>query len=162
MITMHNFNEAHQHFKTGFIPYRLLQEQAQVMLSLTLYQPLKNAFEIVDEHIDWLMKQPESNNDYSLLLGGNFYICECVADLKQIKGCDFEWAESHGDWPNVTDIPMSWDNCCYLQEAMGEPQWVTFLTCWNNAGGNVFYVPQHLWASARVGEHIALIELTSK
>ena len=162
MITMHNFNEAHQHFKTGLIPYRLLQEQAQVMLSLTLYQPLKNAYEITDDNICWLSQQPEAISDYSMMLGGNFCVCECEADLKQITGCDFEWAESHGYWPNVTDIPMSWDNCYYLQEATGEPQWVNFLMCWNNAGGSVYFVPKHLWAIARVDEHIALTEMAWK
>ena len=162
MITIHNFNEANQMYQSGLIPYCLLQEQTQVMLSLTTYPSVANAFEITDENIDWLMKQPESNNDYSILLGGHFYICECEDDLKQIKSCDFEWAERHGRWPNVIDIPMSWDNCCYLQEATGEPQWVTFLTCWNNAGGSVYYVPKQLWSIARVGEHIALTELAFK
>ena len=162
MITTHNFNEANQHYISGLIPYRLLQDQAQVMLSLTTYPTVARALDITDNNINWLLQQNEAAYKYSEYLGGNFYVCESTADLLQIIGCDFEWAESHGGWPNVTDIPMSWDNCCYLQEAMGEPQWVTFLMCWNNAGGNVFYVPQHLWASARVGEHIALIELTSK
>lgn len=162
MITIHNFNEAHQLHQTGLIPYRLLQDQAQVMLSLTTYLSMANAFEITDDNILWLMKQPDSNNDYSLLFGGHFYICECEEDLKLVVGCDFEWAESNGGWPNVTDLPMSWDNCSYLQEATGDPQWVTFLMCWNNAGGSVYYVPKHLWELAKVGEHIALTELASK
>ena len=156
MITIHNFNEAQQFYQSGLIPYRLLQEQAQIMLSLTTNPPMTHAFEINVEHIDWLTKQPNSNNDYSILLGGHFYVCECEEDLKQIKGCDFKWAESHGGWPNVTDIPMSWDNCNYLQEATGGPQLVTFFMCWNNAGGSVYYVPKHLWDIARVGEHIGM------
>ena len=162
MITIHNFNEANQMYQSGLIPYCLLQEQTQVMLSLTTYPSVANAFEITDENIDWLMKQPESNNDYSILLGGHFYICEFEDDLKQIKSCDFEWAERHGGWPNVTDMPMSWDNCYYLQEATGEPQWVNFLMCWNNAGGSVYFVPKHLWAIAREDEHIALTEMAWK
>ena len=88
MITIHNFYEALQQYKSGLIPFRLLQEQAAVTLSLTSYPAVANAFEITDEHIHWLMKQPESNNDYSILLGGNFCICECEADLKQIVGCN--------------------------------------------------------------------------
>ena len=162
MITIHNFNEAHKLYRTGLIPYRLLQDQAQVMLSLTTYPPVANAYEITDDNINWLSQQSEAIVDYSMMLGGNFCICECEADLKQITGCDFEWAESHGGWPNVTDLPLSWDNCCYLQEATGDPQWVTFLMCWNNAGGSVYYVPQHLWHIARVREHIALTELAAK
>ena len=57
---------------------------------------------------------------------------------------------------------MSWDACDYLPEGLGDPQWVMFLMCWNNAGGPVYYVPKHLWASARVEEHIALTELAWK
>ena len=162
MITIHNFNEAHQFYQSGLIPYRLLQDQAQIMLSLTTYPPVTNAYYITVEHIDWLLKQQEAMADYATIFGGHFYVCECEEDLKQIKGCDFKWAESHGGWPNVTDIPMSWDNCNYLQEATGDPQWVIFLMCWNNAGGSVHYVPKHLWANAMVGEHIALTELASK
>ena len=156
MITIHNFNEAHQMYKSGLIPYRLLQDQAQVMLSLTTQTHVANAFEFTDNNILWLIQQSEAMSDYLTLLGGYFCICEQESDLKLIYGCDFEWAESHGGWPNVTDIAMSWDNCCYLQEATGGPQWVTFLMCWNNAGGSVYYVPKHLWDIARVGEHIAM------
>ena len=155
MITIHNFTEAHQLYRSGLIPYRLLQEQAQVMLSQTTYQQVI-AYEITEGNVNGLLQQPEAMTDYLTLLGGYFCICECEADLKLIYGCDFAWAESHGGWPNVTDIPMSWDNCCYLQQAKGGTQWVTFLMCWNNAGGNVYYVPQHLWHIARVGEHIAM------
>ena len=162
MITIHSFNEAQQLYQSGLIPFRLLQEQAQFMLSQTSYPSIANAYEITNDNIHWLSQQPEATADYSMILGGNFCICECEADLKQITGCDFEWAESHGSWPNVTDIPMPWDNCCYLQEAIGEPQWVTFLMCWNNAGGSIYYVPKQLWALARVTEHIATTELAAK
>ena len=162
MITIHNFNEAQQLYQSGLIPFRLLQEQAQVMLSQTTYPPIANALRITDDSIHWLSQQPEAMTDYLTLLGGYFCICECEADLKLIYGCDFEWAERHGGWPNVTDIPMSWDNCCYLQEATCEPQWVNFLMCLNNAGGSVYYVPKQLWALARVTEHIATTELAAK
>ena len=155
MITLQNFTEAYRLYRSSLIPYRLLQEQAQVILSQTTYQEVI-AYEVTEVKINCLSKQPEAMTDYLTLLGGNFCICDCEEDLKQIKGCDFEWAESHGGWPNVTDIPMSWDNCSYLQEATGGPQWVTFLMCWNNAGGSVYYVPKHLWDIARVGEHIAM------
>ncbi len=157
MITIHNFNEAHQHFQSCVIPYRLLQDQAAVMLGICSnpHPTIANALDITNEDINWLLNQVEAAFEYSEYLGGNVYLCESEADLKQIQGCDFEWAEAHGGWPNVTDMVMSWDSCDYLQESAGEPQWVIFLLCWNNAGGPVYYVPKHLWQVARVIEHIA-------
>jgi hypothetical protein len=58
---------------------------------------------------------------------------------------------------------MSWDQCAYLAEKDGEPEespektgeWAVFLLCWNDAGGNVFYVPRYLWLAGRVAEHVA-------
>lgn len=158
MITVLNFNEAHQQHQSGVIPYRLLQDQAAVMLGICRnpHQAVSNALEITDSDIHWLLQQNEASVNYADFLGGNVYVCEVEDDLKQIHGCDFEWAETHdGNWPNVTDMPMSWDSCCYLQESTGEPQWVIFLLCWNNAGGHVYYVPKPLWNMARVTEHIA-------
>jgi hypothetical protein len=157
MITIHNFNEAHQQYLTGVISYRLLQDQAAVMLGICSNPPptIANASGITDTDINWLLQQAETSFDYSDYLGGYVYVCETEDDLKQINGCDFEWAEAHGGWPNVTDMPMRWDNCDYLNEPVGEPQWVIFLLCWNNAGGHVYYVPKQLWHAARVTEHIA-------
>ena len=159
MITSNSFNEAYQQYQLGVIPYRLLQEQAIVMLGLSSapHPTVLNSLDITDDDIHWLLQQDEAAFAYSDYLGGNIYVCEIEADLKQIQGCDFEWAEAHGGvWPNVTDMDMSWDSCCYLQELEGEPQWVLFLLCWNNAGGPIYYVPKHLWTAARVSEHIAV------
>ncbi len=158
MITIHSFNEAHQQYQSSVIPYRLLQDQAAVMLG-TCSNPhpaVANTLDITDDDINWLLQQEESAFSYSEYLGGNVFVCEAEADLLQISGCDFEWAETHGGvWANVTDMAMSWDGCNYLQESTGEPQWVIFILCWNNAGGPVYYVPKHLWSMARVSEHIA-------
>lgn len=157
MICIHYFKEAHQHYKNGRVLYRLLQDQAAVLLSLceNTHLPVNNPFEITQADIDWLLHQPEATQNYSDFLGGNVFVCETEDDLLQIHGCNFEWAEEHnGQWPNVTDIAMSWDACAYLDEAYGDPEWVIFLLCWNNAGGPVYYVPKHLWAQARVAEHI--------
>ena len=157
MITIHSFSEAHQQQQSGVISYRLLQDQTAVMLGICSnpHSTVINSLEITDDDINWLMQQEAAAFAYSDYLGGNVLVCEAEDDLKQIQGCDFEWAESHGGWPNVTNIAMSWDSCCYLQERESEPQWVLFLLCWNNAGGPVYYVPKHLWIAARVNEHIA-------
>ncbi len=154
MIIIRNFNEAYRLYQHQTIPFRLLQEQAVVMLGIN--DKTTDALSITHQHIEWLINQPESALSYIDLLGGDMHICERPADLQHIKSYDLEWAEAHdGNWPNVTDMPLSWDVCCYLDEAEGEPQWVMFLLCWNNAGGPVYYVPKHLWSIARVTEHIA-------
>jgi hypothetical protein len=161
MITIHNFNEAYEQYLHDLIPYRLLQDQAAVMLGICSnpYPTVANVLDVADADINWLLQQAEASFDYSDYLGGYVYVCEAEADLKQIQGCDFEWAETHGgNWPNVTDMAMSWDSCDYLNELVGEPQWVIFLLCWNNAGGHVYYVPKHLWQLARVNEHIEATE----
>ena len=88
-------------------------------------------------------------------VGGSINICETEEDLKQVEGCDFEWAEAHNNtWPNVTDLPMSWDVCAYCADNP-DTGWAVFVLCTNNAGGSSYYVPQHLWGAARVAEHIA-------
>ncbi|MBV5337674.1 MAG: hypothetical protein J0653_06970, partial [Deltaproteobacteria bacterium] len=85
---------------------------------------------------------------------GKVFICENEVDLKQIVGINMAWAKTHdGKWPSVTDLPMAWDSCSYLEEKSGDPEWVLFLICWNDAGGPVYYVPKTLWQAARVDEH---------
>jgi hypothetical protein len=157
MIKIHHFNEVCQFCSQQKISFRLLQDQALVMISLCQnpHSSISNPLDITQADIDWLMQQPEAMQDYSDYLGGYVYVCETENDLLQIHGCDLQWAEVHdGNWPNVTDVPVSWDACNYLDEVSGEPQWVIFLLCWNNAGGPVYYVPKHLWVLARVADHI--------
>lgn len=159
MILVHNFKEAHQLHQQGHIPFRLLQDQAMVLIGIRP-QPgryIDEATDIDDSDIEWLLQQQEvSEEDYNGMLGGDVHVCETEADLNQIVGMDMAWAESHGNrWPNVTELVMSFDACDYLKEPSEEPEWAMFLLCWNDAGGPVFYVPKHLWLAARVAEHIA-------
>jgi hypothetical protein len=157
MIKIHHFNEAYQFYSQQKIGFSLLQDQAAVMIGLCQNPPssFSNPLDITRTDIDWLMQQPEAKQDYSDKLGGYVYVCETGDDLLQIHGCNFGWAEANdGKWPNVMDIPMSWDACYYLDEVSGEPQWVIFLLCWNNAGGPVYYVPKHLWVLSQVADHI--------
>lgn len=164
MIKIHHFHEAYQYYQQQKISFRLLQDQATILLGLCQHPhaSVSNPLEITQADIDWLMQQAEATQDYGDCLGGYVYVCETEQDLLQIHGCNFEWAEEHnGNWPNVTDISMSWDACNYLDEASGDPQWVIFLLCWNNAGGPVYYVPKHLWVQAKVTEHIKATNPTS-
>lgn len=159
MVSIKNFNEAYQQFQVGQTPYRLLQDQAAVMIAVCSNPGpvVTHAMEVTDSNIEWLLQQQEAGIGYLDLLGGDVHVCETEDDLKEITGCDFEWADAHdGCWPNVTDKPIVWDSCAYLEEASGDTQWVLFLQCWNNAGGPVYYVPRSLWTPARVAEHIAV------
>jgi hypothetical protein len=159
MIVIHNFKEAHQLYQQDRIPFRLLQDQAMVLVGICP-QPgryIDEAIDISDSDIEWLLQQPEvAEEDYNGMLGGDVHVCQTENDLKGVVGMDMEFAESHGGrWPDVTDQVMSWDACDYLSQMSGEPEWAMFLLCWNDAGGPVFYVPKHLWQAARVAEHVA-------
>ncbi|MDP3005301.1 hypothetical protein [Methylotenera sp.] len=157
MIKSHHFNDAYQQYNQQKITFRLLQDQAAVLIGLceTSYPSVRHPLKITHTDIDWLLHQPEATQNYSNFLGGNVFVCETEDDLLQIHGCNFEWAEEHnGQWPNVTDVAMSWDACSYLDEVSGDSEWVIFMLCWSNAGGPVYYVPKHLWIQARVNEHI--------
>ena len=163
MITINHFNDAYQLYQQHKISFRLLQDQAALILSICQNNQLaiSNPQAIAQSDIDVLMQQPQAIQDYNEYLGGYVFVCETEQDLLQILGCDFEWAQKHhGIWPNVTEIAMSWDVCSYLDETIGDPQWVIFVMCWNNAGGPVYYVPKHLWEQARVIEHIAITNST--
>ena len=156
MIVIPNFVQAHHLYRQGHIPFRLLQEQAMVLIGINSGHYVDEAFDMGDSDIEWLLQQPESSEDYNGLLGGEVNVCQTEADLKEIVGIDMDFAKAHGNrWPNVTDQVMSWDQCAYLNEKDSEPEWALFLLCWNDAGGNVFYVPKHLWQAASVDEHIA-------
>ncbi|WP_035383889.1 hypothetical protein [Ferriphaselus sp. R-1] len=161
MIDIHNFTEAHNLHRQGRIPFRLVQDQAMVLLSACPWpgRHIHDAIEIDAHDIDRLLSRPDAAASYADMLGGNFHVCETETDLKQIVGMDMEFAKSHGGrWPNVTDQVMGWDACDYLKEPSGEAQWAFFLLCWNDAGGPVYYIPKQLWLAARIAEHIALTQ----
>lgn len=158
MIVIRNFKEAHQLHQQGAIPFRLVQDQAMVLLGACPWpgRHIDDAVEICAADIEWLLQRPEAVEEYNGMLGGEFHVCESEPDLHQIVGMDMEFARTHGNrWPNVTELVMGWDACDYIKEQSGDPQWAMFLLCWNDAGGPVFYVPKHLWQAARVAEHIA-------
>lgn len=157
MITIHSFTDAYRSCQQGRIPLRLVQDQAAVLIAICrkTYRPIADALEVTDTDIAWLLQQPEATQNYADLVGGNVYICETADDLKQITGCDFEFAEQHGRWPNVIDLPIAFDQCSSVGEQSGEPVYLLFLTIWSDSGGPVYYVPKHLWTAARVVEHMA-------
>ena len=158
MIVIHNFAHAYYLYQQGLIPFRLLQDQAMILNGINS-QPdhqIDEAYDINQSDIDWLLQQPEATESYDVMLGGYFHVCQVEADLKQIVGMHEAFVEAHDNrLPNVTEIVMSWDVCDYLSEKDESAEWAVFIACWNDAGGNVFYVPKCLWKAARVEEHIA-------
>lgn len=140
----------------GTLPELLLKEQLSVFDQMEAELP-EGALTTA-QHVEYLISQwpgSKEENTFEWLFGGALYVCETEEDLKEIEGCDMDWAEAHEDkWPSVVDLPMSWDHCGYVGEDAASG-WFVFLLCWNNAGGPIYYVPQPLWESARVVEHLA-------
>jgi hypothetical protein len=142
MIEIKNFRQAFEMYKVGTLPLNLLQDQASAIMGDT--ERYAETADIEMEALERLYNDPENSvADYGNYLGGNVYVCETLEDLKQVEGCDLDFADRNGDrWPNITDMPLEGDCCCYVHS---EPRFIMFLLCWNNAGGPVYYIPQHLW-----------------
>lgn len=77
MIVIHNFKEAHHLYQQGQIPFRLLQEQAMVLINVNSGHFVDEAFYIGNEDIAWLLQQPEvAEEDYGGMLGGDVHVCQ--------------------------------------------------------------------------------------
>lgn len=89
------------------------------------------------------------DDEYEDVIGGSFYLCEKPEDLEEIKtlvvGAD-------GKWSNVTNSICIFDDVSML----GDNEYLAFLMCSNNAGGNTYFVPKGLF----IPSVIANFELT--
>ena len=155
MKTFKNYHELYEAYKRNEVPFCILQENTSIM-SETAELDIESPPSVTEEFAEKVYNKLEriEENCFSWLAGGDLFICETEEDLKQIQGCDFEWAKAHNDqWPSVVDLPMSWDACDYV---LNDPDtgWALFLLCWNDAGGPVYYVPKSLWEAARLEEHM--------
>lgn len=139
MIEIKSFEEAYELYANGKLPLNLLKEQAFVLLDSVA----PDAAEVTEEHVNQLMSNIVALESYNGYLGGNVFICETLEDLKQVEGFDLDFAAANnGRWPNITDMPLVSDLCNYVKD---EPKFITFLVCWNNAGGPVYYIPEAMW-----------------
>lgn len=158
MLRFKSLSEVYQGFKENKVPMSILQQTARYQKNFT---DDEDDYDISKEFsIQEITQMIESSKDeeYSFiwLLGGDLFICETAEDLKEIEGFDLEWAEKHNNkWPNVTDIPMAWDDCNYLNKDK-TTGWAFFLLCTNNSGGPIYYVPENLWEKAKLVEHMAM------
>lgn len=150
MVEITCFKQAYQLQHANQLSFAVIQHLAYMFMSACDHIP-PNVHGYTDINIDnlaWQANQLSAEFRFNEYLGGNVYICESEADLTEIVAFDQEWANQHGRWPNVTDKPMVWDLCLALNS-----EWAVFGYCWNNAGGDVFYIHNSLWAKARVNEH---------
>jgi len=137
-----------QAFDEGKIPWNLLQEQAHLLIGIaesSLSEPRESSAGITKEDIEWLLTLREGSvsYDFNSYLGGDVFVCETPEDLSQAEGFNASFPDTHGGrWPNLNDMALSGDICDYVQ---GEPKFIIFIICWNNAGGPAYYIPYNLW-----------------
>lgn len=153
MVEMSNFKQAFQLYETRQLALAVIQDIAYLLMSVCDDHPpnVHSSRDINADNLKRLSCQLAAEFSFNEYLGGDAFVCESESDLTNVVAFDPAWAEKHGDWPNVTDQPMVWDVCYAL-----DYEWAVFSCIWNNAGGNVYYVPKSLWTAARVEEHLAI------
>lgn len=171
MKVFKNYRETYEAYKRGEIDGVVVRDIAHAQFTIVLEESMtiENLRTPADHGCnlseDELLKIYEASADkeeegFDWQLGGEMYICETEEDLLQIHGLSLEWEAEHEGCANVTDTPMSWDACDYVfgDSASG---WGIFLLCTNNAGGNLYYVPESLWEASRFKEHFKMSNATS-
>ena len=78
MIEILSFSDAHQLYHQHKMSFRLLQDQAFIILGICQNNPssASNPLAVKQLVIDWLMQQPEATHDYNEYLGGYVHVCE--------------------------------------------------------------------------------------
>ena len=80
------------------------------------------------------------DEDYEDEIGGGFYLCEKLEDLKEIKNT----RKTNDLVPSFASLATAADVYDYA-DWMGESQtFAAFLMIWNNAGGSTYFVPKTL------------------
>jgi hypothetical protein len=154
MIEISNFKQAYLRFESNPLLLPIVQDLAYLVINICDPQnppTVNSASTITTQHLQWLSNQEAAELSFDAYMGGNAYICESESELSSIKSFDPAWADEYGEWPDVTDQPMVWDVCHKLNE-----EWAVFCCIWNNAGGDLYYVPSFLWQQARLDEHTEL------
>ena len=109
----------------------------------------------IRDYIDDIVKPLEASEgpieDYSSDIGGDFYLCETVEDLKLITVCTINPAT--GAWYTLYDKADSFDS------AMKVGVYIMLFLASNNAGGDVYFVPPDVYEKApNVEDSIKLTE----
>jgi hypothetical protein len=158
MIRLNDFFETFKLYLEGKIDEIVLKDIFRTNPFDLLCNPIKAKDVTSDFIIKVLISERRNVNIktsiFTYFFGDDIFICETKNDLKEVKGCDFEWAKTHNNrWPDCTDIPMSWDIADYIDN---DPNtgWACLMICWNDAGGSLYYIPKILWSSALIEQHI--------
>lgn len=150
MIEISSYKQAYQFHQSNRIPLVILQDIAFMLMNACQDIPpnVSTCSDINHDNLKWLSGQLAAEFNFNEYLGGSAFICESESELSCIKAFDQDWANDYGEWPNVTNKPIVWDVFYILND-----DWAVFAYLWNNAGGDIYYVPKSLWQQARVDEH---------
>lgn len=154
MIVYHTTAEIADAFTAGILPFELARDMVCAVPpndeNGEYIEPAEYE-KITEKYIAWIGRQ---NINLVEKLGGSAYICTNFDDLLQVEGMDFEFSAKHDRWPNVTELPLSWDQVEVIQTSLGK--FCVFFLATNDAGGALYYVPESLFAAAKVEEHLEL------
>lgn len=148
MIEISCLKDAFKLYQTNQIDLSVLQDIALIFMQAVSPDnpPISNQASDLDENaLSWLATQESASYAFDDYLGGNAYLCETEADLLQITAFDQAWFDAHNRWPNITDKQINWDVFQVINNA-----WLVIAYCWNNAGGNVYYIPKSIWSFAKI------------
>jgi hypothetical protein len=90
--------------------------------------------------------EENATKQYADYMGGCFYLCETPEDLKQISTSKSVIVDGVERWANLTEASDIFDVCDWLPGS----EHVVVAMFWNNAGGDIFYIPKRL-----VGDNVA-------
>lgn len=152
MKTYQTFEELVIAFEHEEIPFCIVQE-----ITMALGDVCKNSEDITLDDVKTIRKQlagSPTRGEFIFEMGGNVLVCETEEDLKRIVIFDLEWTETHPTmWATAMEVVGGLDICQYLQN---DPElgWALMVAIWNNAGGSSFFVPENLWAAAKLEENL--------
>jgi hypothetical protein len=154
MQKFRSFKELANLHQADVVPFRIVQEIAQVLLGLCGGKDVANAVDVNDAEIAWLLALPEEI-DFMHYMGGNVFLVQAQCDLSEIVVMDYKFNEQHGRWPNATDdVALPLDDARKLLNADGSSDYALLFAATNNAGGPSWFIPQHLWQAAQIDKQI--------
>ena len=140
MIVCSNLKETFQK-----APAVIFWDQLQSILS-TIEEDTKETFSQKHDTFS------EYSNNFSTFMGGNIYIIEAYDDLKEVitlhdkdsweaETLPCKVIETDSYFLNITQCYGDYDSAGYLQGK----EWAMLQLCTNNGGGDVYFIPSHLF-----------------
>lgn len=124
-----SYKETKEMFSNGAIPLDCFTEISRVFKALTTPENL------ADNETEESMVT-ESYDNY---LGGAFYLVESYEDLDLIDTCEMrEDIKSKRGWKTLAEVSSIFD---IAEKIEGDQNFVQICMIWNNAGGNLYFIP---------------------